>query len=118
MAVLSGGDVYAAASAGFVEQTGVDSAGRELPATGYTTTFYPNTPKLTESIPVRLDYGQELEGMDLSLLRMRKVKIRGKVTSGVSGIALTHAGITLAVADDSGFATIATPARPRFRPRR
>ena len=117
---LQPGPYYLAATyarqppAGYVEQTGVDSAGRELPATGMTTTFYPSTAKLTESVPVRLDYGQELEGMDLSLLRVRKVKIRGKVTSGVSGIALTNAGITLAVADDSRSATIATPARPSF----
>lgn len=99
---------------GYVEQPRVDSGGHDLPATGYTTTFYPNTPKLTESIPVRLDYGQELEGADLSLMRVRKVKIRGRVTSGVSGVALTNAGITLAIADSSGFATIATPARPSF----
>jgi hypothetical protein len=99
---------------GYTEQPQLDAAGHELPATGYTTTFYPNTTKLAESLPLHLDYGRELNGIDLSVALVRKVKVRGRVTSGVSGSTLTNAGITLTRADGSGFAGIATDARPSF----
>ena len=99
---------------GYTEQPQLDASGRELPTTGYTTTFYPNTTKLAESQPIHLDYGKELNGIDLSLALVRKVKFRGRVTSGVSGSTLTSASVTLTRADSSGFAGIATDARPSF----
>ena len=99
---------------GYTEQPLLDANGRELPITGYSTTFYPDTAKLGEALPVHLDYGQELNGIDLSLALVRKVKLHGRVTSGVSGGALDSAGITLTRADGSGSAGIATDARPNF----
>ena len=99
---------------GYIEQPPVDAEGKELPVTGYSTTFYPHTTKLGEALPVHLDYGQEAGGFDLFLELVRKVKVRGHVTSGVSGTVLTTAAITLARADATGFASIATPARPTF----
>ena len=75
---------------GYTEQPQLDAAGHELPATGYTTTFYPNTTKLAESLPLHLDYGRELNGIDLSVALVRKVKVRGRVTSGVSGSTMTN----------------------------
>jgi hypothetical protein len=101
-------------AASYVEQAPLDAAGHEMPITGYTTTFYPHTAKLAEALPVHLDFGQQFEGFDLSLMLVRKLKLRGRVTSGVTGLALTNAGITLTRADESGFSGIATTARPTF----
>jgi hypothetical protein len=62
---------------GYVEQGAVDAEGRELPATSYATTFYPDTVKLSEAVPVRLEYGQEVGGLDQFLLKVRKLKAAG-----------------------------------------
>src|ERR1700685_2945285 len=48
---------------GAQDQPPTDALGRELPLTGYTTTFFPNTEKLSEALPVRVDSGQDLSGI-------------------------------------------------------
>ncbi|MGA3188915.1 MAG: carboxypeptidase regulatory-like domain-containing protein [Bryobacteraceae bacterium] len=67
----------------------VDEQSRETQALRYATTFYTNTTKLSEAVPVRLDYGQEIGGIDVSLERVRKVHVHGKVISGVTGQPVT-----------------------------
>ena len=96
---------------GAQDQPPTDALGRELPLTGYTTTFFPNTEKLSEALPVRVDSGQDLSGIDLSLRRVLKVKVRGTVTSGISGARLGRATMTLSRADASTQGTIQTPRR-------
>jgi hypothetical protein len=78
----------------YVEQSAVDATGRELPSWGYATTFYPDTVRFNEAVPIRLDYGKEAGGVDIFLRPIRKVKVRGRVTAGVSGV-VTGAAIYL-----------------------
>ncbi len=99
---------------GAQDQPATDALGRELPLTGYTTIFFPNTEKLSEALPVRVESGQELSGIDLSLRRVLKVKVRGTVTSGISGAKLGRATMTLSRADASTQGTIQTPAKAIF----
>ncbi|HEX5432509.1 MAG TPA: carboxypeptidase-like regulatory domain-containing protein [Bryobacteraceae bacterium] len=99
---------------GYQEQPRVDSEGRELLSTGYATTFYPQTGKLSGAVPVRAGYGQELDGIDIVFDLVTRVKIRGSVTSGISGQKLDNAAITLARVDSSALGTIPTQAFAKF----
>jgi len=96
------------------EQPMTDSEGRVVPAMGYMTTFYPNTELLSQAVPVRVDYGQELAGLDLSLRLAPKVAIRGRVISSITGAAVSGASITLERVDQSGQGTMPTNARASF----
>ncbi len=80
---------------------------RETQATRYATTFYTNSTKLGEAVPVRLDYGQESGGIDVSLKRVRKVKLHGHVISGSMGGAVSSASIAMQRVDAHGTASIA-----------
>lgn len=96
------------------EQPMTDSQGRDLPVMGYTTTFYPKTELMSQAVPVRVEYGQELAGLDLSLRLTRKVAISGRVVSAVSGAGLSGAVMTLERVDQSGQGTMPTNARVNF----
>jgi hypothetical protein len=98
----------------FREQPMTDSDGRVIPAMGYMTTFFPNTELMSQAVPVRLDYGQELTGMDLSLRLARKIAIRGYVVSGATGTKLSGASMTLERVDQTGEGTMPTNARASF----
>jgi hypothetical protein len=102
------------ATPNYREQPMTDSQGRVVPAMGYMTTFYPNTELMSQAVPVRLGYGQELTGLDLTLRLSRKVAIRGRVISAVTGAALSTATITLERVDQSGQGTMPTNARASF----
>jgi hypothetical protein len=96
------------------EQATTDSQGRELPLMGYATTFFPNTELMSQAVPVRVEYGQELAGLDLSLRLARKVTISGHVVSAVSGADLSGAAMTLERVDRSGQGTMTTNVRVNF----
>jgi hypothetical protein len=81
---------------------------------GYTTTFFPNTELMSQAVPVRLDYGQELASLDLSLRQARKIAIRGFVLNGLTGVRVPSAGITLERVDQSGQGTMPVNARVSF----
>jgi hypothetical protein len=80
---------------------------RETQALRYTTTFYPNSTKLGEAAPVLLDYGQESSGIDVSLKRVKKVKLHGHVISGLTGDAVSSATIAMQRVDAHNTASIA-----------
>jgi hypothetical protein len=80
---------------------------RETQATRYATTFYVNSTKLGEAVPVRLDYGQESGGIDVVLKRLRKVKLHGHVTNGLTGEAVSSASISMQRVDAHNTASIA-----------
>jgi hypothetical protein len=73
----------------------------------YATTFYANSVKLGEAVPVRLDYGEESGGIDVSMKRVRKVKLHGHVISGLKGDAVSSASIAMQRVDAHGTASIA-----------
>ncbi len=99
---------------GYHEQAPVDSKGHELPVTGYTTTFYPNTVTLSEAVPVRLDYGQEVRGIGIVMHPVRKVNLRGRITSGVTGEIVTGASIALQRTDSHNNGSLPAPAMVNF----
>jgi hypothetical protein len=80
----------------------------------YATTFYVNSTKLSEAAPVRLEYGQEIGGIDIFLARVRKVKIHGHVISGVTGEPVGSASISLQRVDARNTASIALPVPATF----
>jgi hypothetical protein len=86
---------------------------RETQAPRYATTFYTNTTKLSEAVPVRLEYGQEIGGIDIFLARVRKVKVHGRVISGVTGEAVA-ASIALQSVDAHNTPSIALTAAATF----
>lgn len=102
------------ATPNYREQPMTDAQGRELPAVGYMTTFFPNTELMSQAVPVRLSYGQELGGIDLTLRQSRKLTIRGRVTDGMTGAKLSSATILLERADGSGHGTMRTNAVATF----
>jgi hypothetical protein len=83
-----------------------DERVRETQALRYATTFYTNSTKLSEAVPVRLEYGQEIGGIDVFLARVRKVRIHGHVISGLTGEAIA-ATIAMQRVDAHNVASIA-----------
>jgi len=104
----------AAPQPGYVDQARTDEERHELPSLAYTTTFFPNTVKLSEAVPVRLDYGKEVSGIDLFLKLVHKVKVRGRVMSGVSGQVVTTASITLQRLNSQNVARLPASVRAAF----
>jgi hypothetical protein len=94
-------------------QPPVDAQGKELPVFGYATSFYPDTFKLNEAVPVHLETGRELGGIDLVLQKTRKVILRGRVTDSVTGQAV-QASILLARIDAANNSALGAPAGARF----
>ncbi len=86
---------------------------RETQALRYTTTFYTSATKLGEAVPVRLEYGQEVGGIDVFLERVRKVKIHGRAISGLTGETVS-ATIALQRLDAHNTASIAVTAAATF----
>jgi hypothetical protein len=82
----------------------VDATGRPQPELRYAVTFYPSTPKMLEATPVPVAKGQEIRSVDIFLTRVPTVRVRGYVTSGLSGGIIANASIDLRSADagDSG----------------
>jgi hypothetical protein len=89
------------------ERTTAGEQVRETQALRYATTFYANSTKLGEALPVRLDYGQESGGIDVSMKRVRKVKLHGHVISAASGDAVSSASMSMQRVDAHGTASIA-----------
>jgi hypothetical protein len=63
--------------------------------TGYSTTFYPGTFKLSEAVPIQLGAGREFGNLDLMLKSVRKVRVRGRVTNGVTGEVIRPSALLL-----------------------
>lgn len=101
-------------SANYREQPMRDAQGRELPAMGYMMTFYPNTELMSQAVPVRLSYGEELGGLDLSVRQARKLKLRGRVIDGVTGTVMRSATVTLDRVDATGNGTMPASATVNF----
>lgn len=86
---------------------------RETGALRYATTFYTHSTKLSEALPVRIDYGQEIGSIDVFLARVRKVKIRGRVINGLTGETVA-ATMALQRLDTHNTASIAVTAAATF----
>lgn len=82
-------------------------AATETKSLRYATTYYANSTKLGEAVPVRLDYGQENGGIDVSMKRVRKVKLHGQIVNGQNGDAVSSASIAMQRVDAHNTASIA-----------
>jgi protocatechuate 3,4-dioxygenase beta subunit len=51
----------------------------------YAPTYYPGTPDLSMATPVEVRAGEELTGIDFTLLTTRAVRIRGRVVNSITG---------------------------------
>ncbi|HEY2844213.1 MAG TPA: carboxypeptidase-like regulatory domain-containing protein [Bryobacteraceae bacterium] len=96
------------------DQPRLDDLAREIPSDTYATTFYPDTLKLGEAVPIRLGYGGEIGGIDLFLQPVRKASLRGQVTDGTTGLALSSATIFLERLDAGNTGTLPLPERTEF----
>ncbi|MGH9615086.1 MAG: MSCRAMM family protein, partial [Bryobacteraceae bacterium] len=70
--------------------------------TGYPMTFYPSATRLSDAVPIRIGYGDEVGGNDIYLDPQPLQNIAGRVMSGLSGLALRGPAIQLQLADGSG----------------
>jgi hypothetical protein len=96
------------------DQPRIDTNGREVPVPSYTTTFFPNTMKLSEASPIRLREGDDLTGIDIYLRPVERVKLAGRITDGIAGTTLTAATITLERLDSGNTGTLPVPINLTF----
>ncbi len=94
---------------GVDDQPRLDSNGRELPVPSYTTTFFPNTLKLSEASPIRLREGDDLSGIDFYMRPVDRVKVSGRITDGIAGTIVTAAAVTLERLDAGNTGTLPVP---------
>jgi hypothetical protein len=99
---------------GVQDQPRIDSNGREVPVPSYTTTFFPNTMKLSEASPIRLREGDDLTGIDIYMRPVERVKLAGRITDGIAGTTLTAATITLEQLDSGNTGTLPVPINLTF----
>ena len=70
--------------------------------TGYPMTFYPDATRLSDAVPIRIGYGDEVGGNDIYLDPEPLQNIAGRVISSLSGLPLRDPAIQLQLADGSG----------------
>jgi hypothetical protein len=75
-----------------------------FPRQVYGMTFYPGATDATQAVPVRLEAGLDLNGIDFTVLPARAWKVRGKVGMDFEGVASPTIGL--------GRPGLAAPARP------
>jgi hypothetical protein len=71
---------------------------------GFVTMFYPNTPDTSRASTVELTPGAEIRGIDFTLIRDRKVRIRGKIVDASSGKPPEMAQVAVSLRDSAGSA--------------
>lgn len=79
------------------------SGSGSMPTSGYAPTYYPGTPSPTDAQRVSVSVGQEMTGVDISLLPVKLARVTGQATSS-DGRPLSGAMIMLMPASrDGGF---------------
>lgn len=99
---------------GVIQEPKLDPQGHPLPDIGYSTTFYPSATRLFETEPIHLGYGQEVDGMEIVLNAVRRVSIRGREASAVSGAAVREPSITLERVDVENTAGLPLTVNPIY----
>jgi hypothetical protein len=98
----------------YQDQPRLDALNHEIPSDTYATTFYPDTTKLSEAVPVRVGYGGEIGGINLFLQPVQKAALRGRVTDGRTGDVLSTASIFLERIDAGNIGTLPLPVHAEF----
>ncbi len=96
------------------DQPRVDKFGRVTPVPTYTTTYYPNTTRLGEALPVRIEAGHEINGIDLYMRPVERRRLGGRITDGVSGDTISAASVILERLDSGSAGTLPAPAKLKF----
>jgi Carboxypeptidase regulatory-like domain len=91
------------------EQRPTDASGKQAAELSYAVTFYPEVQKLADAVAVHLSPGQEVSGMDIFLTLVHTVRIRGRVTSALSGQVVPAPGITLRWNDADNTGSVSAP---------
>jgi hypothetical protein len=91
------------------EQRRTDASGKPVAELSYAVTFYPEVQKLADAVPVRISPGQEVGGMDIFLTLVHTVRIRGRVTSALSGQVVPGPSITLRWNDADNTGSVSAP---------
>jgi len=71
---------------------------------GFVMTYYPGTPDASRAASLELQPGAEIRGMDFTLTRDRKVRIRGKIVDSSTGRPPQMAQVSVASRDSAGSA--------------
>ena len=81
-----------------------DADPNEIPATewSYATTYYTSGESLTDAIPVKLESGHDLNGLDIFLRLVRAVRVKIRVTDSCTGGLSSKATIQLYKMDEFG----------------
>ena len=91
------------------EQEAVDDLGRPATEYRYATTFYPSAQKLEDAVPVRIESGKELEGIDIDLKPVPAVRISGRVVNGLTGALITPPPLEFRRISGDGRSSIGVP---------
>lgn len=96
------------------DQPRLDPFGREVAQPSYATTFFPDTTKLSSASPVRLRESDDITGIDIYLRPVERVRLGGRITDGITGVALTSASLILERMDAGNTGTLPAPAEVKF----
>lgn len=81
------------------EDAPLDAPSREP---SYASVFYPSGQRITDAMPVRLQAGQELTGLDMSLERAESIRVTGSIRDSCTGLLSAGANLEVARVDDKG----------------
>jgi Carboxypeptidase regulatory-like domain len=96
------------------EQLRTDASGKPREELHYAVTFYPEVQKLADAVAVRLAPGQEIAGIDIFLTLVHTVRIRGRVTSALSGTVVEGPSIALRWNDADNTGSVSAPVDVTF----
>jgi len=74
---------------------GVASRGDSADEMGYAPTYYPGTNDIGRAIPIELKGGEEMAGLDFSLMAARAVRVRGRILNSATGKGEVQAWVML-----------------------
>ena len=101
---------------GVREQRRIGEDGRPAPEERFVTTYYPSTHRMIEALPVRLRRSEQLEHIDITLVRARVARIRGRVVSAVTGEVLMGSDVRLRQPSPVADVLVDAPASVRPQP--
>jgi len=96
------------------EQLRTDSTGKPTRDLTYAVTFFPESQKLADAVAIRLAPAQEVSGIDIFLTLVHTLRIRGRVTSAISGTTVAAPSITLRWNDADNTGSVSAPVEVTF----
>jgi carboxypeptidase family protein len=96
------------------EQRRTNAEGKPVAELSYAVTFFPEALKMGDAVPVRVNPGQEVGGIDIFLALVHTVRVRGRVISAVSGAPVPGPSITLRWNDADNTGSVSAPVNVGF----